>query len=197
MKKIYLLAIFLLILIATFIANLYFLNNKATAPGVLVSQENNCAKEGEYAGGSAVDAVKNCCSGLTAMIKFEYNGGCSDLIAPGLGYICSSTCGNGKCELWENKCNCPEDCKQPQNTLLTPKDDKELRACVNNNECSFVETKKCCDCYEIINKKYLNYWNNLSRQDCNALDIACEACEHTEADLSAVCLNGICQAKIK
>jgi len=52
-----------------------------------------------------------CCEGLV-VISTSYpleNGKCSLVPTNGAG-LCAN-CGNGICEKWENKCNCPEDCK--------------------------------------------------------------------------------------
>lgn len=57
---------------------------------------------------------KECCPGLTQIAPataYGYGsddtGLCKQLL--GAGTICSD-CGNGKCEKWENVCNCPADC---------------------------------------------------------------------------------------
>ena len=50
-----------------------------------------------------------CCDGLKLISPSTVPEGdlCKESV--GGGTICSA-CGNGKCEKWENKCNCPEDC---------------------------------------------------------------------------------------
>ena len=54
-----------------------------------------------------------CCPGLVAIPPPEYfDEKCNFNPKIGVtgGEICSN-CGNNICESWENKCNCPEDCK--------------------------------------------------------------------------------------
>lgn len=70
-------------------------------------EELPCLKEGESF--SSVPPRK-CCAGLTGIFTKSpgKDGTCPTGIPYG-GGICSD-CGNGNCEKWENKCNCPEDC---------------------------------------------------------------------------------------
>jgi hypothetical protein len=73
----------------------------------------NCASAGQTSANDATGKVKICCNGLKSL------GGIPDQYSPdrceeayqmyGFGAICTN-CGNGNCEKWENKCNCPEDC---------------------------------------------------------------------------------------
>ncbi len=54
-----------------------------------------------------------CCEGLKAIPPLDYfDKDCNFRPRIGVteGAICSD-CGNGTCESWENKCNCPKDCK--------------------------------------------------------------------------------------
>lgn len=54
-----------------------------------------------------------CCEGLEAISSPDYfDEDCNFKPKIGVsgGAICSN-CGNGICENWENRCNCPEDCK--------------------------------------------------------------------------------------
>ncbi|MDO8460097.1 MAG: hypothetical protein Q7S74_03240 [Nanoarchaeota archaeon] len=66
-------------------------------------KEISCAKEGETKGVS-----NECCSGLTSLETSKPIGGVCSLIVG--GYPTCSNCGNGKCDPWENSCNCPSDC---------------------------------------------------------------------------------------
>jgi hypothetical protein len=55
-----------------------------------------------------------CCEGLKAIpISEDYDENCNlEITPPGLpGSVVCSNCGNGNCEEWESKCNCPKDCK--------------------------------------------------------------------------------------
>jgi hypothetical protein len=57
-----------------------------------------------------------CCEGLKQIPPaYIYDANCSQLEMPPPGWlpICSD-CGNGICEPWESKCNCPQDCAQPR-----------------------------------------------------------------------------------
>jgi hypothetical protein len=52
--------------------------------------------------------VTNCCKGLVDRTQSEY---CKEPLLGGYQYICLA-CGDKKCdERYENRCNCPEDCK--------------------------------------------------------------------------------------
>lgn len=73
----------------------------------------SCAKAGEVSSGFGPNPVTiQCCAGLTEIFDSnlrQYGTEC--IPTPGIGKICSS-CGNNICENnWENKCNCPTDCK--------------------------------------------------------------------------------------
>lgn len=74
--------------------------------GFFIISKSNCIPLGEKGNGMENDV---CCGNLKTI------GVCSDLpdscacISHG-GFICSE-CGNNSCESWENKCNCPQDCK--------------------------------------------------------------------------------------
>lgn len=79
-----------------------------------------CLKAGEsdYRGGvpskGDFEKLAPCCSGLVEAQGVDVsplvNGECSPM-GGAYGYACIP-CGNGKCETkFENKCNCPKDCK--------------------------------------------------------------------------------------
>lgn len=153
--------------------------------------KTNCHKAGEiYSLMPLPNGEQNnmdCCVGLKPISKI----GLADVA------VCSH-CGNDICDsfdygLKEDSVNCPQDCKKLPKTVSVPKDDKELRSCTSSSDCQFVEPKTCCGCYEIINKKYTNYWSSSAQQDCNALDIACQMCRYYENDLNAVCIDNTCQ----
>jgi len=58
--------------------------------------------------------VGECCEGLTHIQPaYTYGPDCNDLSIIGWVFLCSD-CGNGICENWESRCNCPEDCGQPR-----------------------------------------------------------------------------------
>jgi hypothetical protein len=78
----------------------------------LVKKPEKCAKEGEGIG-TCVGCIQKCCEGLKGMNSQAYDDECVKVPPPpGLGAICSK-CGNGICDTQnnENKCTCPEDCK--------------------------------------------------------------------------------------
>lgn len=85
-----------------------------------VLTEKNCVKLGEFGPNGSLGPMdpskgRVCCEGLvsksSARCAYTSNmpGGCTSLEG------CASTClacGDGKCDSkYENKCNCPEDCK--------------------------------------------------------------------------------------
>ncbi|MBR9704536.1 hypothetical protein GOV12_03935 [Candidatus Pacearchaeota archaeon] len=77
--------------------------------------KRECLKAGQrnegvlpsYAGG-----IPNlCCEGLKELDqRIEIDGECTAIVDD-MGSICSD-CGNSVCEIWENVCNCMEDCKK-------------------------------------------------------------------------------------
>jgi len=78
------------------------------------SLNKDCAKEGETAGGSTLNA-KQCCPDLVQTNSWTYNHanqGCNVPVSPGSGGSCVK-CGDGKCDTknFESKCDCPKDCK--------------------------------------------------------------------------------------
>ena len=71
-------------------------------------KEMRCKDAGEVA------FVSTCCEGLGEIYPphiFDTN--CNKLALVGWLFLCSD-CGNGICEDWESKCNCPADCGQPR-----------------------------------------------------------------------------------
>ncbi len=84
------------------------------------SSLNGCIKAGEAFENASLGPdgrFGECCSGLVGISGgLQYSphddmaddDGCVPLM--GSASICSN-CGNGKCEEWENKCNCTKDCK--------------------------------------------------------------------------------------
>jgi len=58
--------------------------------------------------------VSKCCEGLDEIYPPHiFDANCNKLGLVGWLFLCSD-CGNGICECWESKCNCPEDCAQPR-----------------------------------------------------------------------------------
>lgn len=80
----------------------------------LFGLDKECAKEGQSAGGSTLEA-KQCCPGLVATNSWSYahaKDSCNIPPPPGSGGSCVK-CGDGKCDSknFESKCDCPKDCK--------------------------------------------------------------------------------------
>lgn len=78
------------------------------------SEEKACLAEGESAsirgvpGDDGWQLKEKCCEGLVDREAIEV---CGKGIAGGYIYVCVA-CGDGECQNnFENKCNCPEDCK--------------------------------------------------------------------------------------
>ncbi len=83
------------------------------APEPVPVEKPSCSKEGEFAGGSIIGALR-CCQGLVLANGWTHqnlNLGCQVPPPPGTGGTCIK-CGDGKCDGQnnENRCNCPKDC---------------------------------------------------------------------------------------
>jgi hypothetical protein len=111
--------VLLIILIALGLGAHYF--TKPSATEINNSSSLECAKAGERSNSGPVSPPyqwqKQCCSGLVEIsncASYESNRSDADsqgcVYRVGCGNICSA-CGNNICESWENKCNCPSDCK--------------------------------------------------------------------------------------
>ena len=71
-------------------------------------KEMRCKEAGESV------LVSKCCEGLDEIYPAHiFDANCNKLELVGWLFLCSD-CGNGICESWESKCNCPEDCPQPR-----------------------------------------------------------------------------------
>ncbi|MFH0851484.1 MAG: hypothetical protein V1876_01925 [Candidatus Peregrinibacteria bacterium] len=73
---------------------------------------STCIKEGETSAATPYDP--SCCSGLTSVNPGNAprsDGSCPTELPAG-AKLCTN-CGNGTCESWENRCNCPADCPKP------------------------------------------------------------------------------------
>jgi parallel beta-helix repeat protein len=58
--------------------------------------------------------VSTCCEGLDEIYPAHiFDTNCNKLQLVGWLFLCSD-CGNGICEDWESRCNCPADCAQPR-----------------------------------------------------------------------------------
>ncbi len=85
-----------------------------------------------------------CCAGLTAIPPTKLNSVGDyevDRMIVGTGGICSK-CGNGVCEAWENKANCPKDCLVSDVNYI-----KETVKCVFNGNVEGKNQK----CYQALN----------------------------------------------
>ncbi len=112
-KKLRIILIIFLILILLFIILVLI---QRIRPSIEEKNEE-CIRAGEFANYLNPTVPQNiCCEGLIEIsggINYEPSNpssneeGCVFLL--GAGTICSD-CGNGNCESWENKCNCPQDC---------------------------------------------------------------------------------------
>jgi len=77
-------------------------------------EQMQCIAEGES--GAVIPDGPQCCEGLTQIgcdqpdQSGECSGGC-------VGAFYCTMCGNGICGLGENKCNCPQDCKEEELTI--------------------------------------------------------------------------------
>lgn len=79
--------------------------------------EIGCGKEGETGPSAGINPEwldhlsSECCPGLKEITyKNYFDENCKDTMLAGAPSFVCSACGNGVCEEWESKCNCPEDC---------------------------------------------------------------------------------------
>lgn len=112
-------------------------DNSIDCPAQMKCENNACVDVGcVEVGGMIPGAISpeyrermatECCVGLERIGYFKnYNADCNPvLLVGGPAGVCSD-CGNGICEEWESKCNCPEDCSQEvcrdENYPCTPED---------------------------------------------------------------------------
>ena len=78
-----------------------------------------CIAEGEYAPSAGINPesldhlATECCSGLTSITYSEYyDDDCAWQPLAGAPTGVCANCGNGICEAYETKCNCPADCEE-------------------------------------------------------------------------------------
>ena len=89
--------------------------------------------------GCTIDNIP-CCSGLKEVpLAFEENGQC---IAATCGSICRP-CGNGICDENENRCSCPEDCKEQECTYNSDCPSETKKYCEGANACTSTTSYKC------------------------------------------------------
>jgi len=86
-------------------------NGIGCSPGVFSChwpcEEMRCKEAGESV------LVSTCCEGLDEIYPaYIFDANCNNLGMVGWLFLCSD-CGNGFCESWESRCNCPADCAQP------------------------------------------------------------------------------------
>jgi len=119
-------------------------NNNLDCPTQMECEDSTCVSVGcVEEGGMIPGAVSpeyrertatECCAGLKGVNYFRnYDADCNPApLAGGPAGVCSD-CGNGVCEEWESKCNCPEDCEKPS------------IGCKNENEfCGGIAGIECC-----------------------------------------------------
>lgn len=127
MKKGWIMGIFVLVVVLL-VFYLTFFNNNFSKSSIENNSENSsnqfvkydtCVPAGEVYSNPSLGPEGDfgtCCEGLVSIGQGYYydpsypgadENGCALLI--GAGLLCSD-CGNGICENWENKCNCPGDC---------------------------------------------------------------------------------------
>lgn len=79
--------------------------------------EVGCIQEGKTGPSAGINPEwlnhlpSECCPGLKEIIyKNYFDENCKRTMLVGAPNFICSACGNGMCEEWESKCNCPEDC---------------------------------------------------------------------------------------
>jgi hypothetical protein len=91
-------------------------NSNLQIPNTLLSKSaSGCIEAGKvgefYRPPAVLDTILGKCCGKLTLIPEATSTNCHPTNpAHGKIMICSD-CGNGICETWENKCNCPADCK--------------------------------------------------------------------------------------
>ncbi|MBU3907300.1 MAG: hypothetical protein KKA64_03545 [Nanoarchaeota archaeon] len=101
--------------------------------------ENGACKKPCFKEGERIQFVSgnSCCKGLKEIQLPEImqeDGSCKLDVSLGM----CSNCNNGICESWENKCNCPEDCKNPSecsNKAVIFKEEIKNKYFVSTGEC--------------------------------------------------------------
>ena len=73
------------------------------SPGGGCVCKGSCVAEGQ------VSAFRGCCPGLVQVAYYQDTTSCTN--PEGAGFIVCTACGDQKCGLGENPCNCPEDCQ--------------------------------------------------------------------------------------
>jgi len=77
-------------------------------------EKENCKEAGQIAFNNPTGSYTACCAGLDEVPNIG-DGTPEQCEAwesmEGYGTMCTD-CGNGECESWENRCRCPEDCKE-------------------------------------------------------------------------------------
>ena len=117
MKVAYIIGIVVVIFVIIF--GLFFYQpNDVPSPN---SKNESCAKEGEAAFLSSGPPFKDCCEDLVEIaggdeshwenVDKNSNGVIDDDEVIDGGFTMCSDCGNGICESWEHRYNCPEDCQ--------------------------------------------------------------------------------------
>lgn len=111
MKKLTIIIIFVFILLTAI--GIYFYFNSNVRIGEVYPLQR-CLNAGELAFDESTGVNRGeCCEGLVKIgdVFYDSNKTCEEIFRiVGYGSICSD-CGNKICESWENRCNCPEDCK--------------------------------------------------------------------------------------
>ena len=113
----------------------------------------SCAKEGDFVNPEQLkgqtEYLDECCSGLKGMgaYKISDDGECEQLV--GTPFLTCTPCGDGVCEdtLFENSCNCPEDCGE---TIPVCEKDKKFAENVSSNPLCTKEDFICLDGWETI-----------------------------------------------
>ena len=88
-------------------------NQEDACYGLLAVESSNC-------GGLAYSGQSlECCEGFVKRCGVEFFDGTCDMIGQSSMYVVPICipCGNGVCEQFENRCNCPEDCGAPTPAL--------------------------------------------------------------------------------
>ena len=173
--------------------------------------KNICKKFGENLSWEEESNNISCCEGLKNIGKKEYyDNNCEYITHKSIPCICLA-CGNRICDDYENKCNCPEDCKNIKNENLSLQEKCEKSGgkwdfiICNMPNC---EPEYYCNCLIEENEKEENEFFQKDSKFLIKKENICTPCNQNSdcgkntcsddsgcVQNSAVCQEGICYTK--
>jgi hypothetical protein len=162
--------------------------NYCNCPKDCANSETDCVKEGERIRGNGENSGMKCCAGLAEVFdQWEIDPAGKCLSLDNYGYYCLK-CGNGLCGAGENKCNCPQDCKETAG-----------RECVDFSDCVVaVDLGGCCACPKVLprskvdGRTFVVYENGKDYSSMLPKECSNAVCSPCAPVGNAVCLSGKC-----